>query len=146
MIVEFVCYFNGKMDASVEFFVCSVLDYPILSYLLFCITHGIAAVLICWLLLLAFFTSSPLGPPLWLGSTSAALLLIRLFAYIACCPWTCFLFILMYLDHCLFIGEYVTYLELAAPMHKAVKALYPEYMLFVNKVELSLIIEMLIKY
>ena len=35
-----------------------------------------------------------------------------------------------------------TYLELAAPMFKA---FYPEYLLFVNKVELSLITEMLIK-
>ena len=43
------------------------------------------------------------------------------------------------------LSEYVTYLELASGMHKAMKTFYPEYMLCFNKVELSLIIEMLIK-
>ena len=43
--------------------------------------------------------------------------------------------------HCLFMNVYVTYLELAAPMHKAVIAFYPKYMFFVNKSELSLLID-----
>ena len=43
------------------------------------------------------------------------------------------------------LSVFVTYLELAAPMHKAVKAFYPEYMLCFNKIKVSLIIEMLIK-
>jgi len=41
---------------------------------------------------------------------------------------------------------YVTHLELSAHMHKPVKAFYPEYTLFVNNVELSLVIGMLIKH
>ena len=44
------------------------------------------------------------------------------------------------------MSEYVTYLELSAPMHKAVKAFYPEYMLFVNKVKLSLIMDRKVEF
>ena len=44
------------------------------------------------------------------------------------------------------MSVYFTYLELAAPIHKAVKAFYPEYMLLVNKVELSLIIDRKVEF
>ena len=44
------------------------------------------------------------------------------------------------------MNVFVTYLELAVPMHKAVKAFYPEYILFVNKVELSLIIDRKVEF
>ena len=36
------------------------------------------------------------------------------------------------------MSVYVTYLELEAPMNKTIKAFYLDYMLFINKVKLSL--------
>ena len=54
-----------------------------------------------------------------------------------------FLFIFIFIDYCVFMSVYVTYLELAAPM---LKAFYPEYMLFVNNVELSLIIDRKVEF
>ena len=44
------------------------------------------------------------------------------------------------------MSVYVAYLELAAPMHNAVKAFYPEYMFFLNKVELLLIIDRKVEF